>query len=514
MFHSFYFIKRLSGKLEEEVLHACLMSCFTQNKDELILGFLKPDNQEFFIRATLQPNISLLSFPADYARARKNSTDLFVSLHNHRVIGIDQTMFDRSFTMRFDNNQQLLFKLHGNRSNLLLVENQKVTETFRSVLIHDLSLIPAQLPKSIDLNQPSSEAIILLESTFTPEIKDYLKSESNYYDQEPTQKAEIFGDLLYLMDHSSIKITYSDRPRLTLLPTNAFISETNDPIEACNELYRIFTQQFFLDQEKGKLIKPIKRDIKQSQNYISKNQLKLDEIQKRRSYSEIADIVMANLHQIPKGSGEIDLHDFYKNESIKIKLKPNLSPQKFAEQLYQKSKNQSKEIQNLKANIIKKETHLNSLQERLTSIDNLTSLKALKPIKKASSSVTKPTVLPYHSLDFQGFEIRIGKNAKNNDLLTFKFTSKNDTWLHARDVAGSHVVIANPNQKVIPKKVLEKAAELAGFYSKRNQDTLCPVSYTLKKYIRKPKGLPPGKVIMDREEVIMVEPKRQDNLPH
>jgi predicted ribosome quality control (RQC) complex YloA/Tae2 family protein len=100
----------------------------------------------------------------------------------------------------------------------------------------------------------------------------------------------------------------------------------------------------------------------------------------------------------------------------------------------------------------------------------------------------------------------VGKNAANNDLLTIRYAHKNDLWLHAKDVSGSHVVIKQQSQ-TFPIAVITYAAQLAAYYSKLKGSTLVPVSYTLKKYVRKPKGMEPGQVIVDREEVILVEPK-------
>ena len=57
--------------------------------------------------------------------------------------------------------------------------------------------------------------------------------------------------------------------------------------------------------------------------------------------------------------------------------------------------------------------------------------------------------------------------------------------------------------------VIERAAELAAYYSKRKTDSLCPVTYTPRKYVRKKKGAPPGQVIVEREEVIMVKPAQK-----
>ena len=115
--------------------------------------------------------------------------------------------------------------------------------------------------------------------------------------------------------------------------------------------------------------------------------------------------------------------------------------------------------------------------------------------------------LPYKKFNFMNYDILVGKSAAGNDILTQKIARKDDLWLHARDVSGSHVVVKNLPGKQFPGELIKKAAELAAFYSKRKNDSLCPVIYTLKKYVRKPKSMAPGKVKVEKEKVILVEPK-------
>jgi predicted ribosome quality control (RQC) complex YloA/Tae2 family protein len=113
-------------------------------------------------------------------------------------------------------------------------------------------------------------------------------------------------------------------------------------------------------------------------------------------------------------------------------------------------------------------------------------------------------------VEFKGIRIWIGKNAQSNDTLTLKYGYKEDLWLHAKDVAGSHVLIKHQAGKPFPKDVVEHAAQLAAYYSKRKNESLCPVAITPRKFVRKRKGDKPGAVVVDREEVVMVEPLREE----
>ncbi|HLT71447.1 MAG TPA: NFACT RNA binding domain-containing protein, partial [Cyclobacteriaceae bacterium] len=97
-------------------------------------------------------------------------------------------------------------------------------------------------------------------------------------------------------------------------------------------------------------------------------------------------------------------------------------------------------------------------------------------------------------------------SAQANDQLLQKYSSKDDLWLHARDVSGSHVIVKHQAGKKFPGAVIERAAQLAAFHSKRKNESLCPVILTPRKYVRKRKGDPAGTVVVDREEVIMVVP--------
>lgn len=114
--------------------------------------------------------------------------------------------------------------------------------------------------------------------------------------------------------------------------------------------------------------------------------------------------------------------------------------------------------------------------------------------------------VPYKKFETSGFVILVGKGARENDELTLKYAKKDDLWLHAKDVSGSHVILKQQSNKPFPREVIEKAAQLAAYYSKRKTDSLTPVIVTPKKFVRKPKGLPPGLVHVDKEDTILVSP--------
>ncbi|MDH5608575.1 MAG: NFACT RNA binding domain-containing protein [Cyclobacteriaceae bacterium] len=506
MFHHFVFIRRLAYQLHEQLQNATLGECFSQQKDELILGFLLPDKSSFYIRASLSAEVSLLSFPADYARARKNSVDLFAELIGRRVIQVVPIPFDRSFLISFSRDFQLLFKMHGSRSNLALFKNDKLFRLFNTSLAADLQLSPATLSRPIDLSQPATIELGLLEKIIGKEWMGYLILQYDYTSLTNQEKIERIRETLNIWLSSPIRIEKSHKPTLSLLPGEGL--GLASPIEAANQLYSLYTRDYFLEKEKSRAESLLRQKIKQSLNYIEKTSQKAREIEQRRDYGELANLLMANLHQLSRNKSEVTVEDIYHdNRPIVIRVKPNLSPQQNAEQYYRKAKNQKKELEVLKANIEAKKEQLQALEKECTELAEATTFKELRKRDNAASK-KENVVLPYKPFEFQGYHIWVGKSARANDELTLHHAHKNDLWLHARDVAGSHVIIKTQAGKTTPATVLEYAARLAAANSKRKTDSLCPVIYTEKKHIRKPRGFPPGKVIVEKENVLMVEPLR------
>jgi predicted ribosome quality control (RQC) complex YloA/Tae2 family protein len=227
-----------------------------------------------------------------------------------------------------------------------------------------------------------------------------------------------------------------------------------------------------------------------------------------RNYRHQADLLMANMHVIPLGADKVTVQDFETGKDIILKLKKELTPQAWAEKLYHKSRGQQKEKEITEAQLKQAEEKLAGVESLLENQAAGESISIKSPEKAGRKPEEKES--PFRSVNFQGYAIYIGKSASNNDDLTFRFAHKEDTWLHARGVSGSHVIIRHKAKgKDIPKPVLEAAASLAAFNSKAKHSSLVPVAYTLRKFVRKPKGAAPGAVVIEKEKVILVEPDGQ-----
>ena len=116
---------------------------------------------------------------------------------------------------------------------------------------------------------------------------------------------------------------------------------------------------------------------------------------------------------------------------------------------------------------------------------------------------------PYRTVLHDGFEILVGRGARENDELTFGVGEPADFWLHVAGYTGSHVVVRNPDELAeLPREVAQRAAELAAWHSKARaargkvEVHLCRVAD-----VRKPRGFAPGMVQLRRWDPVKVYPK-------
>ena len=515
MHNNYYFLRQLTNQLARTLTGTVISQCFSQNKEELVIQ-LETNTSPFFIKAALSPQFSCLSFPHNFIRARKNSVDLFQPLIGQRIQSFRQFENERSFTMTCSNKLTLLFKMHGNRSNLILFDGGEGVGIFKSGLVQDTKLDLHNIDRTIDWSYEhfasTQESVEAKYFTFGKVVWQYLKSRG-FDNLSPHQQWQSIQNLRSQLENPSAFYIREANGKiiLSLLDSGQNIKEISDPVSAVTEFYNYYSQQNAFVREKTSAIAALKSKLDSILKYLQKTESKLQQLEGENNYKVWADLIMANLHVIPPGSASITLTNFYQNNHpTDIKLKPDLTAQKNAALFYKKGKNQQIEISHLKDLISNKKDEAAKLVNILNQLEEANDKKIIQMLAGPKNTDTKKkqiVALPYREVEYRGFKIWIGRNAESNDTLTLKFGYKEDLWLHAKDVAGSHVLLKHQAGKKFPKDVIERAAELAAYHSKRKNESLCPVIVTPKKFVRKRKGDPPGVVVVEREEVLMVHPK-------
>ncbi len=512
MHNNYYFLAQLSVQLKETLQGFTIVSCFSQNKDELIIE-CNNSHTSFFIKASLTSHFCCLSFPKIFNRARKNSIDLFSEVVMKKVLHVRQFENERCFSIQLEDSYALLFKMHGNRSNIILFKNDEAVSLFRNHQLTDKELTLSGLDRPIDWSKESFEQNIERLNhhyfTFGKWAWHWLE-EKNFITKDLEAKWKEFNQVKSLLKQPGYyMIQFEGNLIFSLLPFGEILKTFHDPIESINEFFHTWSVANTLNDEKVIIRKQLSDFIKSGKNYLKKTYDKLNELLKDNHYQLWGDLVMAHMHEMKTGMEVIQLNNFYNDSVVEIKLKRELNPQKNAEVFYRKAKNKQIEIDKLKESISHKEKEIKKWEASLQELDTTTDIKDLRKKNNLALSEhkSKEKPLPYFEFECKGFRIWVGKNAESNDQLTLKYAYKEDLWLHAKDVPGSHVIIKHQSGKTFPRDVIERAAELAAYNSKRKTETLCPVAYTAKKYVRKRKGDPAGAVVVEREEVIMVEPR-------
>ncbi|MGG4453495.1 Rqc2 family fibronectin-binding protein [Brevibacillus porteri] len=257
----------------------------------------------------------------------------------------------------------------------------------------------------------------------------------------------------------------------------------------------------------------------------NKNEKKIEKLEQTLQYAHEADqfrlygeLITANMHQMKRGDRELVTVNWYDEAggTITIPLDPLKTPSENLQSYYKrynKAKNSlsivSEQIEQAQAELLYLDGVLVQLEhatlkdaeeirEELVEQGYMRDRKKRGPRKKKD---IRPELDTYLSSD--GIEILVGKNNKQNEYLTNKLASSQETWLHTKDIPGSHVVI---RAREFSDETLLEAANLAAYFSRAKEGSQIPVDYTLIKHVKKPSGAKPGYVIYEQQRTLYVTP--------
>lgn len=261
-------------------------------------------------------------------------------------------------------------------------------------------------------------------------------------------------------------------------------------------------------------------------NETAKNEKKLEKLRETLAEADDADrfrrlgeLLTAHLHQIKRGDEAAEVIDYYAEEqpTVTVPLDPQLTPTENAQRYfrkYTKLKNSKavvgEQIEAAEAEIRYLESVMQGLEtaspadieeirEELAEQGYVRLRGSAKGAKKKRSD--RPSLLCYTSSE--GVPIYVGKNNTQNDYVTNRLGHPSDTWLHTKDIPGSHVLIRGAD---FGETTLHEAAMLAAYYSKARESSRVPVDYTRIRLVRKPSGAKPGFVIYEGQKTLYVTP--------
>ncbi|REK77847.1 Rqc2 family fibronectin-binding protein [Paenibacillus paeoniae] len=292
-----------------------------------------------------------------------------------------------------------------------------------------------------------------------------------------------------------------------------------DSISECLEsFYGDKAERDTVKQRASDLIRFVQNEKSKNTTKIKKLEETLLEAQDAEKYRVLGELLTAYMHQFNRGDESIELVNFYDEEQavVNIQLDPQLTPSENAQRYfrrYTKYRNSqtvvAQQMELAKAEIAYFETLIQQLndaalsdiegiREELVQQGYLRERKTRGPKRKKSQN---PPLLCYTSSE--NILIYVGKNNLQNEYLTNRLASPTDTWLHTKDIPGSHVVIRGGD---FGDATLEEAAMLAASYSQAKDSSMVPVDFTFIRHVRKPSGAKPGFVIYDHQKTLFITP--------
>lgn len=268
----------------------------------------------------------------------------------------------------------------------------------------------------------------------------------------------------------------------------------------------------------GKYIKPLRAAVRSA---IAKNKKRLAEAQEKLTESETADtdrmlgdLITANIYKIKRGDKTVTVDNFYDENGgqITIKLDVTKNAQQNAAAHYKAYNKKKKAVVYANDSIEKSMSALSLLDGINTELDlctekreldevrgELVNLGLIKPENKRKKE--KPIPSEPYSFDIDGAQLLVGKNHAQNDRIT-RSAARTDTWMHVKDAHGSHAVLKTPSPT---EKQIQRAAELAAYYSQARLSENVAVDYTLIKFVYPHGG---GKVDYKEYKTVYVTPKQ------
>lgn len=437
--------------LREQLLNGFFEGAISFDKDTLYLRFTRLDGSRYTLEVKfIDGHMFILTSDRIFDQNDlKKGMAQFKEIENAQIMGIKNDPNDRWICVELSNNNELWLKGFGKFGNVLL-RNRINDET--------ISLFRLSLKSDWEFKYP------ILSTTQTSEL-----------------------------------IIKEPKPEeLSELHINSWPLSIDGLVQA--ELH--FMREYYFERNKMQLIDGLERKIKHYKKIITESQRRLKDIETRRSNKELGDLILAHSHSLKPGLTKALVTDYFTDQRIWIKLNPDLNAADNAKKYYGKAKNEVIEVKKLLEQLETTETNLKDLEAQLAGALASTDFKSLKSFQRLAPSVNNQIqdTLPYRLVEFQGYQIWVGKNNKSNDQM-LKLAQKNDMWLHAKDVAGSHVIIKKKGS-LYPDSVIQHAAQLAAKNSKAKTQSVVPVIAVLRKFVSKPKNAALGEVSVQKEEIV------------
>lgn len=296
------------------------------------------------------------------------------------------------------------------------------------------------------------------------------------------------------------------------------LKQFNSFSAALDEFYKDKTRIARIKKDLGDILKLINQLLIKANRRMYLRKSDLETTKNREELRIYGELIKANLYRIPKGAKSVLLENYYHENlaEIEIPLNPSLSPALNGERYFKEYKKTFSKERRLKELIEEDQNEILYLESVLEAVERAQTVSDIKEIfeelkqtgfikEKQTAKKQKPKKLsqPLKFISSGGLTILVGKNNRQNDMLTLNTAQKSDLWFHAKNIPGSHVILVCDGKEPDEQSVLD-AAYYAAIHSKAKNSSVVPVDYAPVKFVKKPSGAKPGMVIYSKNKTIFV----------
>lgn len=496
---------------------------YTQEKFAIVMR-LVGSNAEHVLSISVDPTAGCITLLDAANRARKNTLDVFPALRGQKLAAATKHPDDRIITLWFSTHQLHVQLFSGARGNIVVVEHGIVTDVLRerSLVGSPFVVVPFSptafevFPRDATIEKALSQCELLLGPHYAKEVCTRLQIEPSTpldaLEEEVVKAAWTEGVRLRdeaLATTTAYLLTRGNDVLFSLVPLHGYTTErTSENIFSMlrSVIGRRRSNRRALEQRKN-AVDDIERLLHRAQRSIRGMTSDAATADRSTLYRHKGSLLLSLPLSKDIGSESVTVED-YEGAVVTIALDPKKTIIENAHAYFEKARtsDEAARVRALRLPRLQKQCEqLEQQLERLrtTSLEEIEKMAPEPKQKNTNDDAVKKYRVFVLDEDYTVF---VGKSAANNDELTMRFAKQNDLWFHARGVSGSHAILRGPEPEHPPKKILEQAAAIAAYYSNARNASYTPVVYTLRKYVRKPKGANVGAVTLERERVIMVTP--------
>lgn len=341
---------------------------------------------------------------------------------------------------------------------------------------------------------------------------------------------ESFAKLMQRIQRADYEpVTYLDedgrQKAFSAFPLTFYHAYDEAAFESVSEMVENFylqnAIQSRISQKSVDLRKLVNTNLERCYKKLNIQLQQIKDTEDREKHKITGELINANIYQIKEGDTEVKVYDYY-NDNVEriIKLDPRLNPSQNAQKHYNKYNKKKRTLAALTEHIETTKTEIAHLESVKYALENALKEEDLLEVRqelmetgyikfrKSRKQKALKKAEPMHYRSSDGFDMYVGKNNYQNDMLSTKFANGGDWWFHAKEIPGSHVIVKSQGLTMddIPDRVYEQAAALAAYYSKDKDAPKVSVDYMQKKHLKKPNASAPGFVIYHTNYSMMVTP--------